>query len=402
MTKVMDGIRVLEVATWTFVPAAGAVLADWGADVIKIEHPVHPDPQRALKITGLAGARSFMMEQTNRGKRSVAIDISTPEGHAVLLDLARRSDVFLTNFLPGTRAKLHIDVEDIRAVNPDIVYVRGSGMGVRGPDADKAGYDGTAYVARSGFAAGLTPRDREWPIQGAAAVGDLPGAMTIAGGICGGLFHRQRTGHPPVVDVSLLATGMWTMAPDIVATKMYDVPEFPRPPRAKNSNPLSITYRSRDGRFIKLSMFESDRFWGELVRALDAPELEHHEQLNSHAKRGENSELCVASLDDAFGKFDLPELRVRFAGLRGAWGVVQKGRELHDDPAAIANGYLTVVEPEGDEPFTLVAPPVQYDEEEVSGLRPAPGHGEHTDEVLMELGLDWDRIVELKVSGAVL
>lgn len=402
MVKVMEGIRVLEVASWTFVPAAGAVLADWGADVIKIEHPQHPDPQRALQISGMSGARSHIMEQTNRGKRSVAVDISTPEGLEVLYAIARRSDVFLTNFLPAGRQKLKIDVDHIRAVNPDILYVRGSGMGVRGPDANRAGYDGTAYVARSGFAAGLTPRGNEWPIQGTAAVGDLPGAMTIAGGICGGLFQRERTGHAPVVDISLLAVGMWTMSPDIVSTKMYGLREVPRPTRYQSSNPISITYRTKDGRFAKLSMFESDKFWRDLVTHLGVPELADDERFNSHAKRATNSDACVHALDDAFGSYTLEELKVRFETLRGAWGPVQSPIELHDDPAAIANGYLTTVKPESGDEFTLVSVPVQFDEEAITDLRPAPGHGEHTDAVLEELGYDWDRILELKVSGAVL
>ena len=402
MAKVMEGIRVLEVASWTFVPAAGAILADWGADVIKVEHPNHPDPQRAHLHAGMEGARSHIMEQTNRGKRSVAIDIATPDGLAVLYDLVRTSDVFLTNFLPAGRQKLRIDVEHIRSVNPAIVYVRGSGMGVRGPDANRAGYDGTAYVARSSFASGLTPRGNEWPIQGTAAVGDLPGAMTIAGGISAGLFQRERTGHAPVVDISLLAVGMWTMSPDIVSTKMYGLHDVPRPTRYQTPNPISITYKTKDGRFAKLSMFESDKFWGDLVTHLGVPELAGDPRFDSHAKRAANSDACVHALDEAFGRYTLAELKVRFETLRGAWGPVQTAVELHDDPAAIANGYLSVVKPDDGPEFTLVATPVQFDEQATEQLQPAPDHGQHTDSVLEQLGYDWDRIIELKVAGAIL
>src|SRR5579864_5187562 len=149
----MEGIRVLEVASWTYVPAAGAVLAEWGADVIKIEHPDSGDPQRGLVNSGLVptgpGGVNHMIELPNRGKRSVAIDLSTEEGRDVLLRIASTSDVFLTNFLPPARRKLRIDVEDIRAANPDIIYVRGSAQGVRGPEADRGGFDGCSFWHRA-------------------------------------------------------------------------------------------------------------------------------------------------------------------------------------------------------------------------------------------------------------
>ena len=403
MTKVMEGIRVLEVASWTFVPAAGAVLADWGADVIKVEHPERPDPQRGHRHAGMHGTRSFIMDQTNRGKRSIGINMATSEGRSLLYELVRSSDVFLTNFLPAARQKLRIDVEHLRSENPDIVYARGSGMGVRGPEADRAGYDGTAYVARSGFAAGLTPPQNEWPIQGTAAVGDLPGAMTIAGGISAALFHRERTGVAPIVDISLLAVGMWTMSPDIVSTKLYGLDKVPRPARPQSTNPISITYRTRDGRFIKLSMFESDRFFGDLVEHLDCSDLATDERFDSHDSRAANSEACVQALDDAFGRFTLAELRERFETLKGAWGVVQTAVELHDDRQAIANNLLMTAKPsDGSADVTLVAAPVQFDETPVTEVSASPDHGEHTDEILLELGYDWDQVIDLKVAGAVL
>ena len=185
MHDVMNGIRVLEVAAWTFVPAAGAVMADWGADVIKVEHPEMGDPQRGLISSGLIpggpGAVNYIMEQPNRGKRSIGLDISTPAGLEVLYEIAKTSDVFLTSFLPQTRQKLKIDVEHIRAVNPNIVYVRGSGQGPLGPDREQGGLDGASYWARGGIANALTPAGMEWPVAPRPALGDLPGGMTIAG-----------------------------------------------------------------------------------------------------------------------------------------------------------------------------------------------------------------------------
>src|SRR5215468_10830617 len=160
MARVLEGVRVVEVAQWWFVPSAGAVLADWGADVIKVEHPVTGDPQRGLVTSGFfppTGGVNFMMEQSNRGKRSVGIDLANPAGRDTLLRLVETADVFLTNFLPSARRKLRIDVDDIRAVNPRIVYVRGHGQGARGPDAEKGGYDAASFWSRGGIAHALTP-----------------------------------------------------------------------------------------------------------------------------------------------------------------------------------------------------------------------------------------------------
>src|SRR5262249_38472208 len=179
MTDILSGIRVVELAAWTFVPAAGAVLADWGADVIKVEHPETGDPQRGLISSGLIpggpGAVNYIMEQPNRGKRSIGLDISTDDGRELLYELARSSDVFLTSFLPASRQKLQIDVEHIKAVNPNIVYVRGSGQGPLGPDAEQGGLDGASYWARGGIANALTPPELEWPVSPRPAFGDLPG-----------------------------------------------------------------------------------------------------------------------------------------------------------------------------------------------------------------------------------
>ena len=172
MLQPMQGVRVLEVAQFTFVPAAGAVLADWGAEVIKVEHAERGDGQRGLTtVLGvdaiMKGSRfSPIFEGPNRGKRSVGLALEVPEARAVLDELIKRSDVFLTNFLPGARAKLHINVEDIRKVNPDIIYVRGSGFGARGPEANKGGYDMTAFWARGGSGAGATPAGA-WPVPDA-------------------------------------------------------------------------------------------------------------------------------------------------------------------------------------------------------------------------------------------
>src|SRR4051812_30863967 len=188
MDEVLSGVRVLEVATWTFVPAAGAVLADWGAEVIKIEHPTNGDPQRGLMTSGLMGGGSsgipnFMMEQPNRGKRSIGIDIRSEDGLEALYKLVETADVFLTSFLPAARRSMKIDVEHVRARNPNIIYVRGSGNGQRGPEAERGGYDGATYFARGGHALALTPRAPQDPVGPPAPYGDPPRGATSPPGI---------------------------------------------------------------------------------------------------------------------------------------------------------------------------------------------------------------------------
>jgi len=405
MQDALHGIRVLEVASWTFVPAAGAVLSDWGADVLKIEHPETGDPQRGLITSGLLpggpNAVNFIMEQPNRGKRSVAIDIHTDGGRELLYRLAETSDVFLTSFRKEACVRLKIDVDDIRARNPNIVYARGSGQGVRGPEAERGGYDGASYFARGGVADALTPAGADWPIAPTAAFGDLPGGMTIAGGIAAALLRRERTGVASVVDVSLLGLAMWTMSPGIIASELYGFTSMPRGRRESNSNPIVGMYRTADGRFISLIMLESDRYWADLCAHVGRPELADDPRFADSVARADNRGECTAVLDEIFASRTLEEWRVALATTKGVWAPVQNAAELHTDVQALANGYLRRVDFGDGREVTLVANPVQFDGVSPD-LTPCPGHGEHTDEVLAELGLDEDTIMAHKIAGDIL
>ncbi len=402
----LEGVRVIELAAWTFVPAAGAVLAEWGADVIKVEHPEGGDPQRGLISSGMIpggpGRCNYLIEQPNHNKRSIGIDLKNPQGCEILLELCRTADVFLTNWLPGPRSRADLDVEDIRAVNPNIIFVRGSGQGVRGPDADKGGYDGSSFWARAGVAEAFTqfPGDVYGPNQ-TPALGDLAGAQTIAGGIAAALFRRERTGETSVVDVSLLGLGMWMMSPNIIAHKVFaDLPS-PRFTRADSPNPLASRYRTSDDRIVHLVMLQVMRFWAETVTAIGRPDLAEDPRFTTPAAMFENRAAAVAALDETFASRTLAEWRVALADISGVWAPAQKAIELHDDVQAIANGYIDDVAAADGSSFPLVVNPVQFDEAPTPLVR-APETGEHTDEILTEIGLDWERIVELKVAGAVL
>lgn len=407
MARPLEGIKVLEVAQWWFVPAAGAVLADWGADVIKIEHPERGDAQRGLAAAGFSmsiGGVDFMMQQSNRGKRSVGLDIGVPEGRALLLRFAAECDVFLTNFLPSARAKLAIDVDDIRAVNPRVVYVRGSGQGPAGPDRDKGGYDATAFWSRGGVGAALTPPGAPVPTMQRAAFGDSIGAMTIAGGVAAALFQRERTGVAPVVDVSLLSTAMWVMAPDIVASKLLaaggtgGIPSFGR---GAAPNPLANSYKTEEGRWLLLMMLQPDRYWSDFCTAVERPDLAADERFASGVQRFHNREALIADLDAMFAARPLAHWRDRLDRQEGPWAPMQTALELHDDPQTIANGYVREVDGGDKGRFALVASPVHFDQTSPA-LAASPEMGQNTEEVLLERGLDWNEITALKKARAIL
>ena len=404
MQHVLAGIRVVEVASWTFVPISGAVLAEWGADVIKIEHPESGDPQRGLVSSGLVPGGSgvnFMFEIPNRGKRSVGLDISTDDGRELLYRLVETADVFVTNYLPDVRGRLGIDVDEIRARNPNIIYVRGTGQGTRGPDAARGGFDGASFWARSGPAMAFKDPAAEWPVDQRPAFGDVLGGLTIAGGISAALVRRERTGVASIVDVSLLGLGLWSLAPEVTSAKLYEGVEIPSFDRDSIPNPLVGTYPTKDGRFIALVLLQADRYWPDLCAHLERPDLLEDPRFRDGASRFEHRRECIQVLRDVFRTRTYDEWRKRLETLQGVWAPLQTPLEVHDDRQVVANGYLEPITAPSGEPFVLPANPVQFDETPPL-VHAAPEHGEHTDEVLLELGLTYDEILERKVTGAVL
>lgn len=401
---VLNGVRVLEVAAWTFVPSAGAILAEWGAEVIKVEPRDGGDPQRGLVTMGLVagatGGVNYMIEIPNRGKKSIGVDLTTPGGREVVLELAKSCDVFLTSYLPGRRRCFGIDVDDIRAVNPSIIYARGSGYGPRGDDADRPGYDGVSYWSRGAIGTALTPGE-DAPTRQRPAFGDLLGGLTIAGGIAAALYKRRATGKGSVVDVSLLGLAAFNLSPDVTAGNLYTDQPLPKFGHADAPNPLVADYRTSDGRYITLMMLQSDRFFPEVMRLIGRPDLVHDKRFADGASRYANRVDLIAMMDEAFSTHTLAQWREILDPLTGAWGVVQSPRELRDDPAVVANGYIPTVTTMSGAPYEVPVAPVQFDECHVVPTA-APEHGQHTEEVLLDAGLEWERIEEYKQQRAVL
>ncbi|MGN6473444.1 MAG: CaiB/BaiF CoA transferase family protein [Mycobacteriales bacterium] len=398
-TKPFDGVRVVEVAAWTFVPGAGAIMADLGADVIKIEPPTG-DPQRGLMnlLSQAEGGPNPFIEIPNRGKRSVTLDLKSEGGRELLLQLVASADVFLTSYLPKLRERMRIDVDDLRAVNPRLVYVRGTGWGSAGPKVDVGGYDAAAAWAGGGARYKLTEPDTDSPAMQPAAFYDLQGSSYIAGAVAMALFRRERTGEGGVVDVSLLNAGMWSMSPDIVAAPYTG--ELFRADRKNAGNPIASFYRTSDDRWISLVCLQSDRFWGELCGLMGRPELADDPRYVDQVARYKNRRECVAELDEIFAAKPLAEWKEILAEFSGVWSPAQSFTELHADDQVLANQYLSEVSTGDGRSFRLVAPPYQFDGEASTSGRAAPELGQHTEEVLLELGMDWDEITASREAGA--
>ncbi|MGI5218831.1 CaiB/BaiF CoA transferase family protein [Nocardia sp. CA-290969] len=396
-----DGVRVVELAQWVFVPVAGALLADWGADVIRVERP-DGDPYRNLATQGIgsdSGGVNLSVALANRGKRSVSLDLRTDRGRELLDELLATADVFLTNFRPAALRRLGLDAEELTRRFPRLVYARGHGYGVRGPEAGKPGYDSSAFWAQGGPAHVLTPLDREYPISQRGAMGDRNGAMALGFAMAAALLRRHRTGRGSVVDVSLLATAMWMLSSDVLAALAGNSPVAVSG-RGTPVNPLVGTYRTKDHRHIQLVFLQGDRYWAQFCDLVQRPDLRDDPRFTDMRARAAHRAECVAELDAEFARRTFDEWKQLLARLDAPWAPVQSVEELLADPQVLANDYLGVVETETGQSYRLPTGPVQFDERPPE-LRRAPEHGEHTETLLLELGYTWTDITELKDAGVV-
>jgi len=401
--EILQGIRVLEVAEWGFVPSAGTVLADWGADLIKIEHPVRGDPIRGLITGGVipgASGVNFFVEHLGRNKKSVGIDFNQAAGRDLLYRLVEKSDVFLTNFLPPARERLGITYDDLKKINPRIIYAKGHGQGQRGPDATRGGYDGLSFWARGGIGDRITPPGMPL-LQQRAAFGDFTGGMFIAGGIAAALFHRERTGESVEVDVSLLGNAVWILAPDIVAAMAYgfELPRSGEMPTVPNA--LVNTYTCADGRQLTLMMLQHNRYWPIFCEAVGRRDLLADARFGKDEARAQHQVELVAELKAMFER----EPRRHWAELLNAseciWGPVQSPLEVVEDPQVIANHYILDVDRGDGSKVRVSASPVQFNSEPPEARTPASDVGADTESVLLDLGFTWEQLASWKESGVI-
>lgn len=400
--QVMNGVRVLEVAGYVCAPTAGAILADWGADVLKIEHPIYGDPYRGLRSTYVdPGRPNPMLELPNRGKRSVGIDLATDDGRDLLYRLLETSDVFLTSFMVDALDRLGLDYESLKKINPKLVYARSSGYGTRGPDAAKPGFDGAAAWARAGLMHRLTDYDADSPAEMPGSVGDLTGALSLAAGIAAGLFQRERTGQGTQIDIALFHMGIWLMSQTIGAALLGIDPDTRRTPRLNPPNPLVNTYRTSDNRWIFFNLLQADRHWADFCKHVGVADLIDDPRFANIDVRAENSKELVAILDEMFGSKPLDDWQERLGTLDAVWSAAQTTVEVAKDPQALATGFFSDVTANDGSHFFSPASPLQFGGKALGDLRAMPELAQHTEEVLLELGLSWDEISKLKEAGAI-
>jgi crotonobetainyl-CoA:carnitine CoA-transferase CaiB-like acyl-CoA transferase len=396
---VLDGVRVVEVAEHGFVPSAAAILADWGADVVKVERPTG-DPLRGIQAMGLVadtGDFNFLFEQFNRNKRGIALDLRRDDGRAVLDRLFESADVFITNFLPSARAKLRLEPDDVWRTNDRVVCAIGSGQGQRGPDRELGGFDAVSFWARGGIGHMLTPKGGPL-VQPRGAMGDAPSGAYLAGGIAAALFQRERTGKASVVDVSLLGAAVWTLSVDLVPTSILGADPAPHSPGRSLASVLVGSYRTADGRWLSLNMLDPDRHWAPTCRALGLEDLLERSDLATAADRAAHNDELFPLFTTTIASMPLAGLKARLAAEDTIWSTMASPVEVLADPQVNENGYMPAYP--GRDGARLTSGPVQFDGRGLEVRRGAPAVGEHTDEVLREIGYDEREIDELRATGA--
>jgi crotonobetainyl-CoA:carnitine CoA-transferase CaiB-like acyl-CoA transferase len=386
---------------WAFVPACGGILSDMGAQVTKVEPPTG-DPIRGLEIGGFKpGQFDFSWENYNRGKRSITLDLRQEQGVEILFKLLEGADVFLTNLLTKARQRMGIDIDDLRARFPNLIYAVGSGAGRHGPEAHRGGFDSTTFWARGGISSSLTEEDAERPVgPPGAAFGDTISASMLAGGIAAAIAQRAMTGHASVVDVSLLASAMWSMQRGITQSTFENVARFPRPKGNLPHNPLVNLYQTRDGRFLSLCMLQQDRYWVKLCEVVGRPELANDPRFTDGKTRRANMAACVEELSAIFRARDLAEWREVLSRQDGQWDVVQHVGELKNDRQVQANRYMQAVTHEDGSQLQMVSIPMQFDGNALPA-KPAPKLGADSEAILGDLGYDEEKVLGLKVAGVV-
>jgi crotonobetainyl-CoA:carnitine CoA-transferase CaiB-like acyl-CoA transferase len=400
MRMALQGIRVVEVSTWVAAPVCGVLLAEFGADVIRVE-PLQGDPVRGLLPRGSSiEAFNWWWEMWNRSKRGMALDLGLPEGRDIVHRLAAQSDVFLTNLRPGSLERAELDYPTIRELNTRIIYAHITGYGSKGPERERPSFDALAFWTRGGFPAVLGEPDAP-PVALEGAMGDHPTGGLALAGIALALYVRERTGVGQKVDLSLLGSGCWVNGVDLQWALAFGS-NPPRFSRKQAINPLSNSYQARCGRWLRLCMMESDRYWPAFCAALGRPDLGGDPRFESHFQRAANREALIALLEEIIAGKDRDEWAPLFDRYELPWDPVQTMTEVAQDRCVLANDCITEYEHFSGRRVKCLASPIQLSETPAGVRKGAPEHGQHNEEILLELGFTWDDIERLKEKRAIL
>ena len=396
--RVFDGLKVIDCASFIAGPAAATVMSDFGAAVVKIEPPGMGDPYRRRATPsmgpGLAGNPGFVLD--SRNKKSLALDLRVPTGQAVLRRLAAQADVFITNYPPPVRRRLKITYDDLAPLNGRLIYASFSGYGETGPEADKPGFDATAWWARTGLMHLVRAGEGATPARSLPGMGDHPSAMATYGAIVTALYQRERTGKGGYVGSSLLANGLWANGCSVQAA-LCGEKVVPQPPRERGLNALRVHYRCRDGHWLLLSVAPDEWRWEKFTECLGAGALDEPRFATQEGREANAREL-IAILDGVFATKDFTEWRSILEAAGIIFGIVSKMEDIPEDPQMLASEALVPFE--GQQTLTVNSPFWITGQDKVKPRR-APNVGEHSDEVLREAGYSDAEIDELRVEGVV-
>jgi crotonobetainyl-CoA:carnitine CoA-transferase CaiB-like acyl-CoA transferase len=390
------GLKVIDCASFIAAPLAATVLSDFGADVIKVEPPGEGDAYRSLATRpGAPQANlNYGWVMGARNKRSIALDLKSAEGVAILHRLVDDADVFITNLPLPVRRRLKIGYEDLGPRNEKLIYASFTAYGEKGPEADKTGFDSTAYWARSGLMDLVKPDASSPPARSVAGMGDHPSAMALYGAIVTGLYKRQLTGKGMLVSSSLLANGLWSNG-FLVQARLVGAVVPPRPPRSESQTAMTNLYRTADNRWFNLAMVNDVKQFPVLMAALGRSELVSDERFATADKRRANAQIMLAILDEEFGKRDLADIRKTLDAAGITFGIIATLDETLDDEQMRA---AEAIVPAADGSFETINSPIHVGGETKVKPGPAPALGEHSDEILRGAGYSEAEITRLRES----
>ena len=401
MAGPLTGIKVVEVANFLAVPCCAALMADMGADVIKVE-PLAGDPYRWMSSDGTYGFEfpiNYAFEMDNRGKRGISLDLNKPEASEIVRKLASEADVFVTNLLPRRLEKFGLTYEQISADNPRLIYLAFSGYGPVGPKKDKLGFDHTAYWASTGLMDLYSQLSSE-PIDILNGMGDHTTAPTLLAGVLAAILERQRTGKGRRVTASLLNMGLWVIGADVQEALASGRPLYRRS-RVEAVDPLINTYRASDGKWFLMVMPDSDSNWAKLCKAIGHPELIDDPRFATIDGRKSRAPEAIAVLDGIFGEKPLADWVPILDANDVIYAPVREMLDALKDPQVELNDMLRTIEHPQHGPYKILNTPVHLEDTDIGPKSAAPELGQHTEEVLLELGYSWDDITGLQDSGAI-